>query len=151
MPDSQPAITPLDPTVLRTIPDRINSALDRYSGKDWNYSRIYLEQKPLSEIHGPYVLWCDLISTKTKQGIADLETVQHEVSWGDRHSNELGILEIISLRLNKALFETTSNEFWGTERPVVRVVRKQAIEQQGISDAFWYRVQEVWGEEFDNR
>jgi hypothetical protein len=74
-----------------------------------------------------------------------------EVAWGERHANELGILEIISLRVNRALLEATSNEYWGETRPVLRVERKEALEQQGVTVAFWYEVQEVSGEQFENR
>jgi hypothetical protein len=80
-----------------------------------------------------------------------LKTLTDEVKWGDRHSSELGMLEVVSLRINKALLEVTSNDYWNQKRPVVRVVKKQDVDRQNTTDAIWYQITEVAGEEFDNR
>jgi hypothetical protein len=136
---------------IEKIAPRINTALSRYSDKDWNYSRIRLHKRKLQDLAGPYVLWVDLVDARTKKGRAELKASAEEVAWGGHHSHELGILEIISLRLNKALFECTSDEVWDFRRPVIRVVKKQDLEEQGVSAAFWYDVDEILGEEFDNR
>jgi len=40
-----------------------------------------------------------------------LQEVQDEINWGDYHSSELGILEIISLRVNKALLAIVGGDF----------------------------------------
>ena len=142
---------PIDRPPLSALVDKLNQALAGYADKDWNYSRITLHMKPLASVAGPYALWVDLIDTKSKQGQADLKTSKSEVAWGDHHSNALGILELISLRVNKALLESTSDEHWNFRRPVVRLVDKKSLEHQGITDAIWYEVTEVRGEDFDNR
>src|SRR5689334_6556476 len=80
----------------------INQALQRFSDKDWNYSRILVTVCPLNEVSSPYVLWIDWLDMRGKQAQAAFKTIQQEVTWGGRHSHELGILEIISLRLNHA-------------------------------------------------
>ena len=131
--------------------ERANNALRRYSDKDWNYSRISLCIRALSDSHGPYILWPDLIDTRTKQGKADLKTAKDEITWGERHSNEMGILELISLRLNRALLEATDDEYWEHTRPIFRLTRTELLQQSGITEAFWYEVREVSGEDFDNR
>ena len=87
----------------------------------------------------------------TKQGRNDLNALVDEVKWGERHSSELGILEVVSLRINKALLEVTSDEYWQQARPVVRIVKKETIAGQHATHALWYQVTEVAGEEFDNR
>lgn len=133
------------------LAERINHALKERSDKDWNYSRISLINKSLHDITSPYVLSCEWIELDQAQGENDLKTLAGEIKWGDRHSSELGILELISLRLNKALLETTSDEFWDNRRPVIRVQDRDLLIQQGITDAFWYAVEEVRGEDFDNR
>ena len=115
---------------------RINRALAGYSDKDWNYSRIHLQLRALTDINSPYVLWIEPSD--------DLKTLQSEISWGNRHCDELGILEIVSLRLNKALMELK-------ESVIVRLVKKEELQAQGFEEAFWYEVEEVAGEEFDSR
>ncbi len=139
------------PPDLTAIVDRLNSALAGYADKDWNYSRISLLIKPLDSIAGPYGLWVDFIDTTSKQGLEDLKTSKGEISWGQHHSDELGILELVSLRLNKALLETTSDEFWDFHRPVVRLADKKSLAEQGVTNAIWYEVHEVQGDDFDNR
>lgn len=129
----------------------IDEVLRRVSDKEWNYSRITLQLRPLAHVDSPYLLWLERVDAAQQVGKAELAQLKSEITWGCRHGEELGILEIISLRLNKALLEHTTDEFWSGQRPVVRVVRKQELEAQGIVEAFWYRVEEVGGEDFDNR
>ncbi len=131
--------------------EKVNKALLQYCDKDWNYSRITLHINLLESIIGPYALWVDIAQTKTKQGQADLKNSKSEVTWGEHHSNELGILEIISLRINKALLEASNDEFWDFERPIVRLAGKEELAQKGITHALWYEVVEVSGQDFDNR
>jgi hypothetical protein len=148
---TDPNISPenLDEVVGTSI--KINEVLKEYSDKDWNYSRITLTMNKLNELNGPYSLWIDYIATNTKKGRSDFQTYSQELTWGSRHSNELGILELISLRLNKALLDLSNDEMWNFRRPVIRLVKKEELTKQGIADALWYRVDEVVGEDFDNR
>jgi hypothetical protein len=141
----------LQPFDAADLVSKLNRALDSYSDKDWNYSRISLESCSLQSLDSPYVFWVQQISTQTKQGAKELKSLQEEIAWGSRHSNELGLTELVSLRVNKALFEATSDNHWENLRPVVRLVKKEVLVQQGIVSAFWYRIREVSGEEFDNR
>lgn len=99
----------------------------------------------------PYVLWCDWLDVRKRHNGQSINDIKQEIRWGERHADELGILELISLRLNKALLEATSDEYWEFVRPVIRVVKTQELISQGIENAFWYQVTEVEGEEFDNR
>jgi len=131
--------------------DRVNKALLSYSDKDWNYSRIALIIKPLTAIDGPYVLNFEILDLTKKEGRSLLKTLTDEVRWGERHSSELGLLEVVSLRINNALLEVTSDEFWGHARPVVRITKKDAVSGETLTSAFWYQITEVAGEEFDNR
>jgi hypothetical protein len=141
----------IQPPDLTAIVDQLNSALSQYADKDWNYSRISLLLKPLDSIDGPYGLWVDFIDMNSKEGLEDLKTSKGEISWGQHHSDELGILELVSLRVNKALIETTSDEFWGFHRPVVRLTDKKSLAEQGVTNAIWYEIHEVQGDVFDNR
>lgn len=141
----------LQPSDAADLVSKLNQALESYSDKDWNYSRISLESCSLQSLDSPYVLWVERISTQTKQGAKELKSLQEELAWGSRHSNELGLAELVSLRLNKALLEITSDEYWDNLRPILRLLKKELLAQQGIVDAFWYRIREVSGEEFDNR
>jgi hypothetical protein len=142
---------------LQQLPDSsailrmLDESLQRVSDKDWNYSRITLQLRPLDQVDSPYLLWIERVDAARQSGKAALAQLKSEITWGCRHGEELGILEIISLRLNKALLEHTTDEFWSGRRPVVRVVKKQELEVQGIAEAFWYQVEEVSGEDFDNR
>ena len=61
------------------------------------------------------------------------------------------MLEVVSLRINKALLEVTSDEHWNQLRPVVRITKRQSIDREVTTEAIWYHVTEVAGEEFDNR
>jgi hypothetical protein len=131
--------------------DQVNSALLRYSDKDWNYSRIYLITKPLETVDGPYVLKIEVLDQTTTQGRNDLRSLTDEVKWGDRHSSELGLLEVVSLRINKALLEVTSNDYWHQKRPVIRIIKKESVDRQDTTYAIWYHITEVTGEDFDNR
>ena len=131
--------------------DQINSALSAYSDKDWNYSRICLVIRPLETLDGPYVLKIDRLDQTTKAGQEELKTLAGEVKWGDRHSSELGMLEVVSLRINKALLEITTNEDWNQKRPVIRIAKKQQVDNESNTNALWYQITEVAGEEFDNR
>ena len=133
------------------IAAKINAALQNHSDKEWNYSRISLQPRALSNLHSPFVLWVEHLDLKVKEQRAELAQLIKEVDWGGRHSCELGILEIISLRLNKALLDSTTDEFWNSIRPIVRLIKKQELESQAIIGAYWYEIEEVGGEDFDNR
>jgi hypothetical protein len=130
---------------------RVNTALQEYSDKDWNYSRISLVIRPLDGFVSPYILRLEVLDLKTKQGRTDLKTLSDEVKWGDRHASELGMLEVVSLRINKALLEATNDEYWEFKRPVVRIVKREALAGQQDTTAIWYLITEVAGEDFDNR
>jgi predicted outer membrane lipoprotein len=106
---------------------------------------------PLKSLTGPYALWIELIDTRSKDGQRERRNYSDEVSWGSRHSSELGVLELVSLRINKALLESSSDGHWGGIRPVVRIRKRQELERDGTTNALWYRVLEVAGEDFDNR
>ena len=151
MSHSKSPIASISPVQLQKLTAKVNAALQTYSDKDWNYSRISLHVIRLADCDGVYALWLDLIDMRSKQGKLNLKAVSDEVAWGERHSNELGILEIVSLRINKALLEITSDSFWEGLRPIVRLVKKQVLEQSMVTDALWYDVREVSGEDFDNR
>jgi hypothetical protein len=131
--------------------NRVNTALQEYSDKDWNYSRISLVTRLLEGLYSPYILRLEVLDLKTKQGRADLKTLSDEVKWGDRHASELGMLEVVSLRINKALLEVTSDEYWQFKRPVVRIAKCQLPAGQSDTRAIWYHITEVAGEDFDNR
>ena len=131
--------------------EAINKALQRFSDKDWNYSRIFLETKPLAKLASPYVLGVDWLDVRNKQGQADYKSSLDEVTWGERHSHELGLLEIASLRLNRALAKVTTADYWRGIRPVIRLQKRSDLLQKSQIFAFWYRVEEVHGEEFENR
>jgi hypothetical protein len=131
--------------------ERVNEALLTYSDKDWNYSRISLIEKRLDIQESQYVLQFEILDLMTKQGRGELKALRDEVKWGERHSSELGVLEIVSLRINKALLEITSDEYWQWKRPVARIAKRELLLAQGITSALWYEVREVAGEDFDNR
>jgi len=130
---------------------RVNTALQEYSDKDWNYSRISLVVRLLEDFDSPYILRLEILDLKTKQGRTDLKTLSDEVKWGDRHVSELGMLEVVSLRINKALLDATSDEHWQFKRPVVRIAKREALAGQQDTGAIWYQITEVVGEDFDNR
>jgi len=130
---------------------QVNTALQEYSDKDWNYSRISLVTRPLDGFGSPYILRLEILDLKTKQGRTDLKTLSDEVKWGDRHASELGMLEVVSLRINKALLEATSDEYWQFKRPVVRIAKREALAGKQDINAIWYQITEVAGEDFDNR
>ena len=129
----------------------VNEALKPYADKDWNYSRITLQVRPLNEIKSPYVLWIEFIEPKTKEGERAVKACANEVTWGSRHSSELGMLEIVSLRLNKALLEATTDSHWPDGRPIIRLTKVEELELKGINSGFWYEIREVRGEDFDER
>jgi hypothetical protein len=135
----------------------INEILSRCPDKDWNYSRIRLRVIDVTTAQAPYLLGCELIDHDTPAGKRELRDVQDEVAWGERHSSELGILELISLRANRALIELIGDNFYvtaespGRFHPVLRLVKKQDLVTANIKSAIWYEVQEVAGEEFENR
>lgn len=131
--------------------ERVNEALLTYSDKDWNYSRISLVSKVLDRLNGPYVLRLETLDLTSNHGRNDLKTLISEVKWGERHSSELGVLELVSLRINKALLEATGDEYWRWKRPAVRIVKKETLVEQGVTSALWYEVREVAGDDFDNR
>ncbi len=133
------------------LAERVNNSLMSYSDKDWNYSRISLVTQMLHDSESPYVLWCEYVNIADKASHDTLKSLNDELKWGERHSNELGFLELVSLRLNKALAESTSDDHWKNERPVIRVVKRHDLISQGITEAFWYQIQEVEGDMFDNR
>jgi hypothetical protein len=136
---------------LRAWCDAINNVLKRYSDKDWSYSRIYLIIKKLDEVSAPYSLRIDWLDVKGKKGKEEYQEVVGELTWGQRHSNELGILEIISLRLNQALNTVTSSEYWHGVRPVLRLQKTEELIQNLHTHTFWYQIEEVQGEEFEAR
>ncbi len=136
---------------IEALVKRVNTALQEYSDKDWNYSRISLIIRPLEDFYSPYILHLEALDLKTKQGRTDLKTLSDEVKWGDRHASELGVLEVVSLRINKALLEATSDEYWQYKRPVVRIAKREALADKQDVRAIWYQITEVAGEDFDNR
>ncbi len=144
-------VTPVDPSHLQTWVEALNKELKRYSDKDWNYSRIVVEMHPLTHLTSPYILDIEWLALDGKQAQTTLKTLQGELTWGGRHSHELGILEIISLRLNKALLEVTSDAHWNGVRPIFRLAKCQDLLALGRTHGLWYRVDEVAGEEFENR
>jgi hypothetical protein len=138
-------------TTLEQLVTRLNAALKSYSDKDWNYSPISLSVRPLDDTNSPYLLWPEVLDMVTKKGRADLKALSDEVKWGERHSSELGILEIVSLRINKALLDSTSDEFWQHKRPIIRALKKHLLAEQGIRAALCYEVLEATGYDFDTR
>ncbi len=136
---------------IEALVKRVNTALQEYSDKDWNYSRISLVIRPLDGFDNPYILRLEVLDLKTKQGHTDLKTLSDEVKWGDRHASELGMLEVVSLRINKALLEATSDEYWQFKRSVVRIAKRELLAGQSDTRAIWYQINEVSGEDFDNR
>ena len=136
---------------LEEVAGRLNRVLDRYSDKDWAYSRIALDVRRLAEMEAPYVLWLEWIPAASPEGRREFKGCEDEVTWGERHSSELGILEIVSLRLNRALISVATLEDFNGSRPLVRMMKKSQLAEAGVQDAFWYKVDEVQGEEFDNR
>jgi len=136
---------------LEVAAEQINKALQSYSDKDWNYSRIYLAVKSLGEFESPYVMRVEVLDLATKDGANDWKALVGEVRWGERHSSELSVLELVSLRINKALLEGTSDEYWQHKRPVIRIAKKEAPTEEHLTHALWYQVIEVAGEDFDNR
>lgn len=161
MSDTQTPRTPFcDPIYIGEIHNlvqRINEILQPYSDKDWNYSRLRLTVVELNALQCPYLLGCELIDTASPTAEQTLKDVRGEVNWGDHHSDELGILEIISLRLNKALLSLGKRSIvlWGTppkpKLPVIRLVKRQDLLALHTTKALWYEGQEVSGEDFDNR
>ena len=117
--------------------EKVNAALLNYSDKDWNYSRISLIIKPINSVEGPYLLSVDILDQNTTEGRNALKTLTDEVKWGDRHTSELGMLEVVSLRINKALLEVTSNEYWQQMRPVLRIIKMQSIDREFTTHAIW--------------
>jgi hypothetical protein len=150
MTDSKNSIPAPKPDDLRAWVEALNGALKKYSDQDWAYSRIYLEMRELQAIDSPYVLRVDWLDVRGKQGKQEYKDLQGEITWGERHSAELGILELISLRINKALHAISTDEYWNQIRPVIRLTSKLLL-PDGQSHALWYKVLEVEGEEFENR
>ncbi len=136
---------------LHTLAKKINNCLEKYSDKDWNYSRIRLQVIPIEEIKSPYALVADAIFIETRQGQAELKALRKDVEWGDRHSNELGILELVSLRLNKALLAVAYGAAGEEQFPVLRLVKIEELRAQNATHALWYEITEVRGEDFDSR
>jgi len=151
VPSDQPAGSSTGSDQGLSVLDRVNSALLNYSDKDWNYSRISLVIKPLESIDGPYAMKIDVLDQTTTEGRHELRSLVDEVKWGDRHSSQLGMLEVVSLRINKALLDATSDGYWHQKRPVIRIVRKEGVYSEDTTHAIWYQVTEVAGEDFDDR
>ncbi len=147
---SSPPSTPHSADMIAWA-DAINRVLKRFSDKDWNYSRIFLETRPVQELSSPYVLGVEWLDVRNQQSEGDYKNSLQEIIWGERHSHELGMLEIASLRLNRALAEVTTADFWHGVRPVIRLQKRSDLLEKGQSLAFWYRIEEVQGEEFENR
>ena len=134
----------------------LNEILSHYSDKDWNYSRIRLTMVEVVALESPYLLRCELIDGVSPGGRRELRDVQDEIRWGENHSSELGILEIVSLRVNKAVLALPGTLFASAEllrgrRPIIRLVKRQELLAARVPVALWYQIQEVGGEEFENR
>jgi len=151
MTDNSKPTSPRGNEQMQVAVNQINSALLSYSDKDWNYSRITLAVKPLNDFDSAYILRLETLDLTTKTGRNELTALVDEVKWGDRHSSELGVLEVVSLRINKALLEATSDEFWQHKRVIVRIAKKESLAGEPPTHAIWYHVTEVAGEDFDNR
>ncbi len=131
--------------------DKLNNTLNLYPDKDWNYSRIVLVYNELEKLSSPYCLWCDLADRSSDEGKRFIKRTEEEIAWGKRHMNELGILEIVSFRINKALADIGTQDIWGRFHPILRVENKERIAERGINACLWYRVEEVVGEDFESR
>jgi hypothetical protein len=136
---------------LHDLERKINTCLEKYSAKDWNYSRLSVQVIPLQAIEGPFALVVETADLTTKQGRAELKLLQQEVDWGDRHSSELGFLELVSLRLNKALLAVGDRQQLEAAWPILRLAKRDDLVAKGETLALWYKVTEVSGEEFDSR
>jgi hypothetical protein len=143
--------TPLPDPQLSSTVTAINDALSRYSDQDWNYSRVSLTLESINESESPYALFYDTINTELADAKESLKNLAHELKWGERHSSELGFMELVSLRVNKALLDVTPNNHWHGKRPVVRILPRQELRNKGITYVIGYIVTEVAGEEFDSR
>lgn len=161
MNNTQAATTPFsDSEYIAKLPEfvhRLNEILQHYSDKDWNYSRVRLVTLQVSALQCPYLLGCEFVDPNSKKGAREIKDVQSEVTWGEHHSSELGILELVSLRLNKALLAVVDEKFLSggppshRGHPIIRLVKRQALIDANVPLAMWYEVQEVSGEEFDSR
>jgi hypothetical protein len=136
---------------LHTLAEKINNCLEKYSDKDWNYTRLRLQVLPIEAIGAPYALVLETISTDTARGQAELKALRREVEWGDHHSNELGFLELVSLRLNKAFLAVAFGVTGESQFPVLRLAKLETLRAQNHTHALWYVIEEVVGEEFDSR
>ena len=141
---------PFEEATLEQVVTRLNASLETYSDKDWSFSRISLLVKPLESLDSPYVLWPEFVDLVTKDGQKEMKELKGEIDWGERHSSELGILEIVSLRINKALISVAIGS-WQNDYPVLRLAKKEQLLEQGVHSALWYEVREVKGEDFESR
>lgn len=138
-------------TDLTGFADAANRILAKYDDKDWNYSRILLVTRTLQSLDSAYFLVPDSIDPRNAEGRQALRDLVKELAWGERHSNELGVLELVSLRVNHALVELSGGPHAKEEIPVVRVVPRQSVEPKPGTQVLWYEVVEVSGEDFDSR
>lgn len=137
----------------RALADQINAALAAVPDKDWNYSRLRLLALPLTQIRGPFALGCDWVHPRSRAGRQQLKSLEAEMEWGARHSDDLSFLEIASLRINRALsqYAGPKSKFWGESYPILRVVRREQLRAMGSTMGLWYEIEEVEGSEFERR
>lgn len=129
----------------------INAILNQRSDSDWNYSRITLCPLDLESFCSPYVLQLEEVDLATPEGRLEFKELSREVAWGERHTSELGILEFISLRINQTILAAIGSQKPSGKCYVVRISRRDALIQQGLTSAAWYEVTEVVGDQFETR
>jgi hypothetical protein len=150
MPNTTQPFKSVTPSDLEKRVETLNLRLQSRSDKDWNYSRITLCLRTLASLDSAYVLWPESIDASTKAGKAAILEIESEVTWGERHSNELGILETVSLRLNRALLDARGGDD-PREFVALRLIKRRDLIEEGIPVAVWYAITEVSGEDFDSR
>ena len=139
-----------DPYALESLVRRINDNLARADDESWHYSRLRLTTCPIDEIPGAKVLWLETISTDTRDGQRLLRELQGRVSVAVGHLSELPIIQIVICRMNEALLELSTDDYWQHQRPFITWAKKSELVQRGILVALWYRVEEQLGDDEDS-
>lgn len=138
-----------DPSALEFLVSRINDNLVQVDDEAWHYSRLRLTTCLLDEIPGAKVLWLETIATDTREGQRLLRELKSRVSAAVGHLSELPILQIVICRMNQALLDLTTDDYWQHRRPFITWAKKSEMAQRGTPVALWYQIEERLGDDED--
>jgi len=131
--------------------NQVNAALQEYSDKDWNYSRISLGYTPVICIRQPLCPRLETLDLSRNRGRPISNPIRRGEMGRTPTLPNFGMLEVVSLRINKDSSKSQATNIGNISAQWFVSLKREVLVGQPTVHAIWYRISEVAGDDFDNR